>query len=315
MNPKRRVRLFQVDAFTTQLFAGNPAVVVLDAECLDDSQMQCIAREFKGVDTAFVLPPETAEHDLRVRFFTPRGETGFVGHATIAVHAVLEALGSFGGTTLKEHRRQQQRGGVIQIERVGHPAGTRFFFSQLPPPAQETLSGERLRALCEPLGLELQDLDPDCPAVIAGVGGSRALLAVRHGDVLARLQPNPLQLAARSAAGDPPGYFVYTLVPTLANCDTEARMFCPAIGINEDPVSGNAHALLAMHLHALGRVPQHTNRLGFVGRQGHHMGRPGTLEIVIDATSSGSGSAPAPVRAVSVGGRARIVFESTLDLD
>ena len=87
MNATRRVRIFQVDAFTTQLYAGNPAGVVLDAQHLDEREMQLIARELGSADSVFVLPPDAADHDLRVRFFTPHGETGFVGHATIAAAA------------------------------------------------------------------------------------------------------------------------------------------------------------------------------------------------------------------------------------
>ena len=85
----RTVQVFQVDAFTRQLFTGNPAGVVLGAEVLSDEEMLAIARELNNGDTAFVLPPEADDHDLRVRFFTPRTESAFVGHATIATHYVL----------------------------------------------------------------------------------------------------------------------------------------------------------------------------------------------------------------------------------
>jgi PhzF family phenazine biosynthesis protein len=68
----RRVRIFQVDAFTSQVFTGNPASVVLDAELLAEQELSAIARELRGGDTAFVLPADAPDHDLRVRFFTPR---------------------------------------------------------------------------------------------------------------------------------------------------------------------------------------------------------------------------------------------------
>ena len=87
----RRIRIYQVDAFTAQVFCGNPAGVVLDAEQLHERELAALARELSGGDTAFVLPPDAPDHDLRVRFFTPRAETAFVGHATIAVQAVRAA--------------------------------------------------------------------------------------------------------------------------------------------------------------------------------------------------------------------------------
>lgn len=297
----RCVRVFQVDAFTTELFTGNPAGVVLDAQRLDEKEMQAVARELGSADTAFVLPPDAADHDLRVRFFTPRAETGFVGHATIAAHAVRHALG------LPACRRQKQRNGIVDIEHLKVSRGTMFSFSQPPPPVHGVLAGEEFLAILGALGAEARDLDPRCPAVVAGAGGTRALLAVRDGATLARLRPDFGRLAQLSAAGCPPGFFIYTLAPALADCDTEARMFCPAIGIAEDPVSGNAHAMLAMHLHALQRIPERADRLEFTGRQGHHLGRPGVVQVGIERAAG-------IVLSVRVAGSARIVFEATVEL-
>ena len=87
------VRVFQVDAFTSQRFCGNPAGVVLAADELSEAQMRALARELNNGDSAFLLRPDAPDHDLRVRFFTPRSEAAFVGHATLAAHAVLAHLG------------------------------------------------------------------------------------------------------------------------------------------------------------------------------------------------------------------------------
>ncbi|MHC2569813.1 PhzF family phenazine biosynthesis isomerase [Rhizobium leguminosarum] len=81
-------RIYQVDAFTTQPFKGNPAGVVPDATGLGPADMQAIARELNLSETAFVFPSEGHDHDLRVRFFTPRAEVPICGHATIATHSV-----------------------------------------------------------------------------------------------------------------------------------------------------------------------------------------------------------------------------------
>ena len=297
----RRLRIFRVDAFTAQPFTGNPAGVVLDAHLLSDGEMQTITRELGGVDTAFVLPPDAADHDLRLRFFTPRAETAFVGHATIAVHAVLEFLGH------PACRIQKQRSGLVYIERLDDACGRRYAFSQPPPPVQGALAADQLAPVLAALGIRSDELDPGLPAVVAGAGGSRALIAVRSGAALARLCPDSAALAALSAAGSPAGYFVYTLSPALGDCDTEARMFCPAIGIPEDPVSGNAHALLATQLYALGRIPDRSGVLEFTSRQGHHVGRPGALTVRAVGNASG-------LRQIRVAGSARIVFDATLDL-
>ena len=74
----RSVEIFQVDAFTPIRFAGNPAGVVLNADGLADAEMLAIARELNNADTAFVLQPNATDHDIRVRFFTPRSEAAGV---------------------------------------------------------------------------------------------------------------------------------------------------------------------------------------------------------------------------------------------
>ena len=297
----RRVRIFRVDAFTNSPCTGNPACVVLDAELLDERELHAITREQGGVDTAFVLPPDAADHDLRLRFFTPRAEAGLVGHATLAAHAVLDALG------YPACRRQKQRGSIVEVERLDGPQGKQYAFSQPPPPLLGTLAADQLTALLAALGVGAQELDPGCPPVVAGVGRSRALIAVRTGATLARLAPDMSRLASLSAAGNPTGYFVYSLAPSIADCDTEARMFCPALGITEDPVSGNAHAMLATQLHALGRIPVRSGLMEFTGRQGHHLGRPGVLRVRVVGDASRA-------RLVRVAGSARIVCDATLEL-
>ncbi len=296
----KRLQVYRVDAFTSTPCTGNPAGVVLGAERLDTRELQSIARELGGVDVAFILPPDSPDHDLRLRFFTPRTETGLVGHATVAAHAVLDKLGH------APLRRQKQRGALVDIERLDGPRGRRYAFSQTPAPLHGALPEDKLLAACAALGVGHEELDPDCPSVVAGPGGSRALIAVRTGTTLARLRPDMGRLAELSASGLPAGFFVYSLSPAVPDCDTEARMFCPAIGIPEDPVSGNAHAMLATQLQALGKIADHGTS-EFTGRQGHHIRRAGVVEVRVSEGASG-------MRQVRVAGSARIVFDATLEL-
>ena len=297
-----RLRIFRVSAFSERPFAGNPAAVVPDADALTTREMQAITREQGGVDTAFILAADAADHDLRVRFFTPRAEASFIGHATLAAHAVLAALGR------PLARRQKQRSGLVEIERLDRGASGRLAFSQPPPPIPGALAADKLPAVLSALGLRADELDATLPAVIAGSGSTRALIAVRAGDTLSRLRPELSRLAALSTDGGPAGYFIYTLAPAVPGCDTEARMFCPAIGIAEDPVSGNAHAMLACHLHALGRWPGTARPLEFTGRQGHHLGRPGFLEVRVEPGDPG-------VQRVRVAGHATIGMDAELELE
>ena len=83
---QRKCRLFLVDAFTQERFCGNPAAVVLDADVLEEQEMRRIARELSGFEVAFVLGSDSPDFDVELRFFSPRREVGFVGHATVAAH-------------------------------------------------------------------------------------------------------------------------------------------------------------------------------------------------------------------------------------
>ncbi len=86
----RRYSFLQIDVFTTEPFAGNPAAVVLDADDLSSAQMQAITREMNLSETVFLLRPEASGADYRARIFTPASELPFAGHPTIAAaHAHL----------------------------------------------------------------------------------------------------------------------------------------------------------------------------------------------------------------------------------
>ena len=302
----RRVRVFQVDAFTNQRFAGNPAGVVLDADCLSPAEMQAIARELNNGDTVFALPPEGSDHDLSARFFTPRTEAAFVGHATLALHAVRAALG------LPPARRQRQKSGLVQVDTV--PAGTGFAVNihQPPPVLRGAPAADTLQDVLTALGLTPLQLDPRCPPTLAGEGSTRALLALRESTTLAALQPDLARLAALSPRIGAQGYLLYTLDSHVSGCLTEARMFCPAIGIAEDPVSGNAHGMLGALLHREGLLRERTpaGDACFRGAQGQSVGRPGEVQVTVRP-----GATPGENAGVSIGGEAVIVFATELALD
>src|SRR5207302_8909654 len=107
----RKIQVHQVDAFTRERFTGNPAGVVLNADGLSEAQMLAIARELNNADTAFILAPDNSEYGMRARFFTPRTEVGFVGHATVAAHYVLSRRHS-----APRQVRQKSKAGVVDIE-------------------------------------------------------------------------------------------------------------------------------------------------------------------------------------------------------
>jgi PhzF family phenazine biosynthesis protein len=306
-----RIRVFQVDAFTARRFSGNPAGVVLDADALSAADMQALARELNNGDTAFALRPDADDHDLRLRFFTPRREAAFVGHATLAVHAVLAVL------KLEPKRRQKQSSGIIEVDSIAGASPPRIAIHLAPPTLGRVLNEPELSAVLEALGLTRADLDARCPPMLGGETSTRLLLGVEHGSTLARLRPDMARLTTLSEQLGAPGYFLFSCRPTLADVYTEARMFCPALGFPEDPVSGNAHAMLGvylLHQGIIGPPPAAAPRaaappvstIEFSGAQGHHMGRPGRVTVALNLERE-------TLESVTVVGEAVIVFETALE--
>ncbi len=274
----RRIRIFQVDAFTTDRFTGNPAGVVLDADSLTDAEMLAIARELNNADTAFVLEPESDDHDLRVRFFTPRTEAGFVGHATVATHFVL----SRDGVPHSGRVRQRQKTGIVDVEVRGEGPARRIAVRQPAPPLGRQLNDRERLAVLDALALSTGDIDTRCPLRIVGGSGTRLLIGVRSTDQLKQLKPDFSRLTTLSAQLGAAGFFVFTLSHGIADCLTESRMFCPALGIPEDPVSGNAHGLLGAYLVGQGLLPHSGATAHFTGAQGHHVHRAGRVDVELE---------------------------------
>jgi PhzF family phenazine biosynthesis protein len=296
----RRVRIFQVDAFTRQRFAGNPAGVVLDADELSDPEMLAIARELNNTDTAFVLRADAADHDLRVRFFTPRTEAAFVGHATLAAHYVMGAQGG-------RRVRQRSRAGTVEVETRGETADRQSAIRLSAPPLGRELNEREKLAVLDALALSTADLDPRCPLRIGGSASTRLLVGVRGAEQLKQLRPDPTRLTTLSAQLGAAGYFVFTLQSQIQDCLTESRMFCPALGIPEDPVSGNAHGILGAYLLQHGLLERSRDRVSFTGAQGHYVHRPGRVVVELELASQA-------LAAVWIVGQAVLVFETAIEL-
>ena len=298
----RTVQVHQIDAFTRVQFTGNPAGVVLDADALSDAQMLAIARELNNADTAFVLKPDGPDHDLRVRFFTPRTEAAFVGHASVAAHYVLSSAAS--GT---RRLRQKSRAGVVEVEIRGADAQRRIAIRQSAPPLGREVNDRERLAVMDALALASADLDLHCPVKVMGAGSTRLMVGVRGPEQLRQLKPDVSRLTTLSAQLGAQGFFVFTLAPELPDVLTESRMFCPALGIAEDPVSGNAHGMLGVYLARHGLLGAAAEHLKFAGAQGHHVNRPGRVEVELERQDGA-------VVGVWIVGQATAIFETQISL-
>jgi PhzF family phenazine biosynthesis protein len=299
------LRIFQVDAFTATRFTGNPATVVLDADGQSDATLLAVAREFSHAEVAFVFAANAPDHDVRLRFFNARKEAPFVGHATVAAHSVLLALGR---RTVGAYR-QHSGTGIIEVAAgvEEHAAGPEnvIEFRQTVPEMDAPLPFKTTLRVAEALRLPATQLHEIMPARLARKGSTRILVPIAETRQLDALAPNNDTLVALGNELGADGFFVFALNRNSDEWSTEARMFCPALGIPEDPVSGNAHAMLAAYLWDLGQFGK--NSTTFIGRQGRQMKRPGQVNVRLEV-DQGS------LVAAHIGGTAVIVSEGTLAL-
>jgi PhzF family phenazine biosynthesis protein len=294
------LRIFQVDAFTRTRFTGNPAAVVLDADGQTEATLMSIAREFAQSEVAFVSAATAGDHDIRLRFFNPRKEAPFVGHATVAAHAVLLALGRRGEGVVRQHSGT----GIIEVW-VNDEDGPWIEFRQNTPELEAPLPFKTTLRVAEALRLPATQLHEVMPARIAHRGSSRLLLPVADARALEALAPNSDTLLTLGKELKLEGFFVFAVSRSHDEFSTDSRMFCPALGIPEDPVSGNAHAMLAAYLWELGQFAKGVT--AFTGRQGRQMNRPGEVRVRLEIEHGN-------LLAVHIGGSAVIVSEGTLAL-
>ena len=218
-----RLRLFQVDAFASRVFAGNPAAVVpLDA-WLPDATLQAIATENNLSETAFLVG---AAGDYHIRWMTPEGEVDLCGHATLASGWVV----------------------FNEIER----GRTEVRFRSQSGPLKVTVDGDRL-ALDFP-SRPPEPMEESASAVAAALGvRPRAVLASR--DYLALLESEDEVRALKPDMAKVAALDRMAVIATAPgrDCDFVSRFFVPSLGIPEDPVTGSAHCTL---------VPYWSKRLG-----------------------------------------------------
>jgi PhzF family phenazine biosynthesis protein len=296
----KRFRFYQVDAFTTERFAGNAAGVVPEAHGLTDVHMQAIARELNNSETAFILPPDASDHELRIRFFTPTVEVPSCGHATIAAHYVRAVENQLEPCTVMH----KIGAGVLPVVIDRLDGDYRVVMTQDTPtfdePIEPALAGDVLAAM----GLEWADVDERCPMQVVSTGHAKVLIGIRSLSRLHELKPDLAELSAMSARVGSNGYYVFVLrhgEPYAAH----GRMFAPAIGIAEDPATGNANGPLGAYLVKHRLMEPVDGVLRFRARQGEAMGRPGDIDVTVEC----EGRTPFVVH---VAGRAVIVFRSEM---
>ena len=252
-------RFHQLDVFSAVPLKGNPLAVVHAAQGLSDATMATFARWTNLSETTFLLPPEDAAADYKVRIFTPAGELPFAGHPTLgSCHAWLAAGGvpKTAGTVVQECGV-----GLVRIRQ----SGGRLAFGAPPLKRTGPLEPELLARIVAGLGVSREDVlhhqwvdnGPGWCAVM--LKSAEQVLAVKPD--AAKLGPLKLGIVGAHAPGGP--------------CAFELRALFPMPGVLiEDPVTGSLNASVAQWLIGAGLAPA-----SYVAGQGSVLGRDGRVYV------------------------------------
>lgn len=295
----RSLRVFQVDAFTRKTFCGNPAGVVLGADIIDASEMQAIAREINCSETAFVLAAD-GDADIEIRYFTPTVEVPSCGHATIAAHFVLAHLSN----RPRQLRRTKTKAGVLEVEVLSDAGDVTVCMTQSKPTFGCRIENRTLDSLLAALEIRGSDLLSNAPVQIVSTGHAKVIIPLKDSKSLDRLIPHSEALTVLSDKISCNGYFPFA---RLSESESIGRMFAPAIGIMEDPVTGNANGPLGAYAVKYGIFKHDGSLLRFRAQQGSHVGRPGAMDVAVDICDG-------EPRRVRIYGSAVIVLEGVLKL-
>lgn len=212
------MQFFQIDAFTHRPFKGNPAAVCLMEKSVDDDWLQAVSSEMGLSETAFVWNLEEGFH---LRWFTPKVEVDLCGHATLAA---AHALWTSGSIPLDKLIRFHTRSGTLTATRVDGEIYLDF-------PAKLETAAEPPRGLLSAMGIM---------PIYLGRNEFDVLMEVSSQAEVENARVDFQRLAAVPVRG-----VILTAKSATDEYDFVSRFFAPAVGVNEDPVTGSAHVCLA----------------------------------------------------------------------
>jgi len=219
--------IYQVDAFTDKLFSGNPAAVCISENELDENLMQKIANEMNLSETAFVTPIKNKKDTYQIRWFTPLTEVKLCGHATLASSHILFENNYIESNSITFYNKDRS----LELFTKQSPYGIALDF---PVDKISEWKNDETKALLSYLGLPYT-----CPVFRGRVTG-QILIEAPNEEILANLEPNFSRLISLDGS-----YSGVTVTSRSSKYDFVSRFFDPWEGINEDPVTGSAHTLLA----------------------------------------------------------------------
>lgn len=275
----KEIRL--VDAFTEHPFGGNPAGVILDASGLTDEMMAKIAREMGASETVFVQPDSTGEAQFEIRFFTPHTEVNLCGHGTVAAFWVLAATGLIAERAQTTISSQRTKAGVLPVEI--HYAGEaldRVMMEQAAP--QFRPSSVNAEQMAHILGIKPAEIEKShLPIELAFTGLWSLKVPLKHRKALESIRLDKHALTDLGHSLEFETCCVFCMEPLRTDSFIHQRVFCPQVGVDEDPVTGTASGSLGAYLAKNGVIDPGPDGHAFIIEQGHEMGRPGHIYVEV----------------------------------
>jgi len=299
----KKLKVYQIDSFTKERFKGNPAGVVVNADGLTDLEMQRIARELNNSETAFLFSPDDTTCDGVIRYFTPKIEVPTCGHATIAAMYAKALEENLDSCVL----RIKTKIGVLPFEIMMKDGDYQVIMTQGEFELGPTFESDTTQKLLTALGLDYSDMDMKCPIQIASTGHSKVMIGIKSRQKLNDLTPKSNDLAELSRQINCNGYFVFTFDSDRVDTLTYGRMFAPAIGITEDPVTGNANGPLGGYLVQNKIVVHSDNLFEFNGRQGEQIDRLGVVNVKVKIENDNPSL-------IQIKGDAVVIFKTEIEI-
>ncbi len=297
-------REFQtLDVFTTERFGGNPLAVVRDGKGFSTEQMQTIAAEFNLSETTFILPPEDAENDARVRIFTPKSELPFAGHPTVGTAIAICEHEAGEGAYSRELKLEEQVG-LVPITVTRDESGRTYaqFSTAVLPQAQ--LGAPKVESIAAAINVGVEQIGFHNHEVrLLSAGVPYIFVPVRNMESLERASPNLNAWRRANFPAGMVGVFAYVRGGVLEETAWHARMFAPDQGVMEDPATGSAAATFPAQI--LASEPLDDGRHSWTVEQGYEMGRPSQIFLEADVAAGA-------ITAVRVGGYAVPVMAGSL---
>lgn len=217
-----KIPIYQVDAFSSAVFSGNPAAVCMLDGWIDDRRLQSIAAENNLSETAFLVQNN---NDFELRWFTPTTEVALCGHATLASAFVLFVCLKWNEDTIRFQTRKSgqlmvtRKGEILEMDFPARPA-----YPQAPPDG-----------LSRALGVTPEKV----------YGSEEDLMVVLDSEnTVVEVQPDFAILEQMDYRG-------IIITAQGDQCDFVSRFFAPRVGVREDPVTGSAHCVLIPYWAAL----------------------------------------------------------------